>query len=50
MLNGARITKELRGLLWAEAANTATKHENMLVDKDKTDVVQMFLSGNHHPT
>src|SRR6056300_750676 len=31
MLNVARFPKEMRGKLWAEAANTATKIDNILV-------------------
>jgi len=31
MLNGARVTKEMRQKLWAEAARTATMYENMLI-------------------
>ena len=31
IMNGARITDEMRGYLWVEAANTATNLENALV-------------------
>jgi len=31
MLNWARLTKDLRGKMWAETANTATDHEVMIV-------------------
>ena len=35
MLNGARVTRRLRDLLWCEAACTATHYENMLVTANK---------------
>ena len=31
MLNWARLTKDLRGKMWAETANTATDHEVIIV-------------------
>ena len=35
MLNGARVTKEMRQKLWVEAARTATMYENMHITDQK---------------
>jgi len=34
-LNGAKVTKKMRGLLWAECAQTSTVQENVFVTKSK---------------
>jgi hypothetical protein len=35
-LNGAKLDKKLRNLMWAECANTSTEQENVYVTKNKT--------------
>ena len=37
MLNGARITKEMRNKLWAECARTATVCENLITPKEREE-------------
>ena len=44
MLNWARLTKDLRGKMWAETANTATDHEAMIVyPKERMSSFEKFF-------
>jgi transposase InsO family protein len=45
MLNGARVTKEIRGKLWAECANTATLYENMIVGENQSESAYKSFYG-----
>ena len=45
LMNQAGFTRELRGLLWAECARTATELENCMPDKTGQDPPIVHMSG-----
>jgi hypothetical protein len=49
MLNGAKVTKELREGVWAEAAKTATDIENMIVNPNKQVAAYNMFYGVKEP-